>query len=170
VGLLWHPSFTPPVPSDTTPAASAQAIRQFGLKVGMLFRNAHKVKSVEFAVGNTRPAPGAYKPVPRPQPDTTNMEKDCKAVFGNIGQWYGFVLDSTGFPPMGYPPEQDRLYFRVVVEVNFNHDLDCQVLPVIAVLKGADVRQHYALGVGVFSRGKSNNAVQFETAVVGTSI
>jgi hypothetical protein len=170
VGLIWNPNLPGAIPADPVPATSAQAIRQFGLKVGMLFRNEHTVSSVEFAVGNTRPLPGAYRPVPRPAAETKAMEDGCKEVFGaRVGKWYAFVFRREDFPALTYPPKDDRLYFRVVVDANFNHDLDCQVAPVMAVLGGLDVRQHYALGLGVFSRGLNiNNSIQFDTAVVGS--
>lgn len=151
-------------------AAGAEAIRTFGLglKIGMRFRNAHKIVSIRWASGNALPAPAAFKQVTKNQ----TIINACEAVFGTAGQWYGFRINAADITPpwpLPYPVDQDRLYFRVTVD-NFHphHPMDFHEVPVVAVLGSfADFTQHYALGMGLFTLGTGNNTIQFDSEVIG---
>jgi hypothetical protein len=151
-------------------AAGAEAIRTFGLglKIGMRFRNAHKIVSVRWASGNALPAPTAFKSANKNQA----IINACEDVFGAAGQWYAFRINAADITPpwpLTYPVDQDRLYFRVTVDKFLPHlPMDFHEVPVVAVLGSfADFTQHYALGMGLFTLGTGNNAIQFDSEVVG---
>jgi hypothetical protein len=167
-GRLVRTSESAVVGDPGIPAAGAQAIRMFGLKVGMRFRNAHKVVSIKWASGNALPGTAAFKNVNKSQPVT----KACEDVFGKAGQWYGFTIPGNAIvPPMPlpYPADQDRLYFIVTVDnFRYRHPMDFHEVPVAVILGNfPDFKQHYALGVGLFTIGKGNQSIQFDTQVIG---
>ena len=148
------------------PAQAAQMIRQFGLKIGIRFRTHHQPVSIQYAFGNTLPDPADFKKANEDQA-VTNA---CKAVFGNREQWFGFRILAADVPPLPYPPEDDRMYFIVTVD-NFmpHHKLDFDEVPVVAVLANfPGFKQHYALGMGVFTLGKPKQSVEFDTSVIAS--
>lgn len=155
------------VVGDVPPDQTAQIIREKGLKIGMRFRAHHTVVSVQFAFGSTLPPLGDFKEVD----ENASVTAACHAVFGKREQWFGFKIAKEDIPPLpeGGDPADDRAYFIVTVE-NFtpNHKLDFDEVPVVAILASlAGFKQHYALGMGIFTLGKKKQSVQFDTSVIG---
>lgn len=155
------------VVGDVPPDQTAQIIRTKGLKVGMRFRAHHRRVSVQYAFGNALPAPAAFTEVD----EDVSVTNACRAVFGRREQWFGFKIPAGDIPPLPDPskPEDDRVYFIVTVE-NFtpNHKLDFDEVPVVAILASlSGFRQHYALGMGIFTLGKKKQSIQFDTSVIG---
>jgi hypothetical protein len=156
------------------PEAGALAMRKFGLKIGMRFRNNHTVKSVKWASGNVLPAPGAFTKATK-SPAITTL---CENVFGSAGQWFGFKIKGADIkppaspvpPPLPYPVVDDRLYFLITVEgFHPHHPMDFHEVPAVAVLDSfPDFTQHYVLGMGLFTIGSASNSLQFDTEVVGS--
>jgi hypothetical protein len=152
------------------PAAASQAMRQLGLKIGMRFRSAHHGITVEWTSGDKQAGPGAYTKATK----NTSVTTKCEDVFGTAGQWWGFKIkgsDITPTFPLPYPVDRDRLFFRVTID-NFhpNHPNDFHDVPVVAVLDTfPDFTGHYVMGMGLFTIGNANNALQFDTEVIGHS-
>jgi len=153
------------------PEAGALAIRKFGLKIGLRFRNNHRIKSVKWASGNVRPAPGLFTKVTKSVAITTL----CENVFGTAGQWFGFKIKGADItppvpPPLPYPAVDDRLYFLITIEgFHPHHPMDFHEVPAVAVLDSfPDFTQHYAMGMALFTIGAGPNSLQFDTEVVGS--
>jgi len=156
------------VVGDVPPDQTAQIIREKGLKIGMRFRAHHRRVSVQYAFGSALPPLGDFKEVD----ENASVKTACEAVFGAREQWFGFKIAKEDIPPLPDPtkPEDDRVYFIVTVE-NFkpHHKLDFDEVPVVAILASlAGFRQHYALGVGIFTLGKKMQSIQFDTSVIGS--
>jgi len=168
-GILVRTSEVAVVGDPGVPEAGAQAIRNFGLKIGMRFRNAHTIKSIKWASGNVRPDPGAFTKVAK----NVGVTTQCENVFGTAGQWYGFKIKGTDITPplpLPYPAADDRLYFIVTID-NFHprHEMDFHEVPAVAVLDkpSEDFTQHYALGMALFTIGTGPSSTQFDTEVIG---
>jgi hypothetical protein len=163
-GSLVRTSEVAVVGDTGVPEAAAQAIRQFGLKIGMRFRNSHKIISVKWASSNALPAPGAFTKAVKNAVVITL----CEDVFGPAGQWFGFKIKAADIPPLSYPPIDDRLFFIVTIENFHPHNpMDFHEVPAVAVLDSfPDFTQHYVLGMAVFTIGTGPNSMQFDTEVV----
>jgi hypothetical protein len=166
-GSLVRTSEVAVVGDTGVPEAAAQAMRQFGLKIGMRFRNNHKIISVKWASGNALPAPGAFTKAIKNNVVITL----CEDVFGPAGQWFGFKIqgaDITPPFPLPYPGIDDRLFFIVTIENFHPHDpMDFHEVPAVAVLDSfPDFTQHYVLGMALFTIGTGPNSMQFDTEVV----
>ena len=95
-------------------------------------------------------------------------------MFGTAGQWWGFKLkgsDITPAFPLPYPVDRDRLFFRVTIdEFHPHHPNDFHEVPVVVVLDTLpDFTGHYVLGMGLFTIGKNNNALQFDSQVIASN-
>jgi hypothetical protein len=168
-GTLVRTSEVALVGDPGVPEAGADAIRRFGLKIGLRFRNNHTIKSVKWASGNALPAPGAFTKATKSAAITTL----CEDVFGAAGQWFGFKIkaaDITPPLPLPYPGAQDRLYFLITID-NFHphHTMDFHEVPAVAVLdRFPDFTQHYVMGMALFTVGAGSNSVQFDTEVIAS--
>jgi hypothetical protein len=166
-GRLVRKTDTAIVGDPGVPAAASQAMRLHGLKIGMRFRNAHTVVSVEWTSGDQQVGPGAYTRATRSQA----IVDLCEDVFGTAGQWWGFKINGAAITPpwpITYPVDRDRLFFRVTVD-NFapHHEKDFHEVPIVVVLGHLpDFKAHYALGMGLFTIGKKNNSLQFDSQVI----
>ena len=155
------------VGSAGVPAAASEMMRRDGLKIGMRFRNAHTVVSVEWTSGDIQAGPGAYTRATKNAAITTK----CEDVFGTAGQWWGFKINGADITPpfpLPYPVDRDRLFFRVTID-DFapHHPKDFHEVPVAVVLDSLpDFKGHYALGMGLFTIGKNNASLQLDTQVI----
>jgi hypothetical protein len=166
-GKLVRESDAAIVGDPGVPAAGSQAMRQFGLKIGMRFRNTHHGLTVEWASGDKLVGPGAYTTAIEDASITTK----CDAAFGTAGQWWGFKINGAAITPawpLTYPVAQDRLFFRVTIDTfTPHHPNDFHEVPVVVVLDSfPDFTGHYALGMGLFTIGKNNASLQFDTQVI----
>lgn len=166
-GKLVRQSDVAIVGSAGVPAAGSQMMRTFGLKIGMRFRNAHHGITVEWSSGDQQVGPGAYIKATKNASITTK----CEDVFGTAGQWWGFKIkgsDITPAFPLPYPVDRDRLFFRVTIDEFHPHrPNDFHEVPVVVVLDNLpDFKGHYALGMGLFTVGKNNSSLQFDTQVI----
>jgi hypothetical protein len=149
------------------PAAASQAMRAQGLKIGMRFRTAHHGITVEWTSGDQQVGPGAYIKATKNASITTK----CDNVFGTAGQWWGFKIKGSDITPLTYPADRDRLFFRVTIdEFHPNHSNDFHEVPVVVVLDTfPDFTGHYVLGMGLFTIGKNNNSLQFDSQVIASN-
>lgn len=147
----------------------AQLIRQIGLKIGMRFRPADAAQAtIAFTAGQVGTTPTSFTPVSEDPGITTKLQ----AVFGTAdGKWIGFKIPPAQIPDVvGYPTIEDRLFVRVTLP-NFNlpHKRALTVQPVVAVTDNfSDFTGHYALGLSVFTLGTAENAIEFDTQVLGS--
>ena len=162
-----------------TPLNVAVQIR-VGLRIGMLFRNGHTVGTdnqhhdrIEVAVWPKNEPVASLAGLPWQNLDKSNVvTNSLNAVFGNPGKWIGYQLGGglLGAPPNTMQARLDeRLYFRVRI-LNFtphqNQRNDVHVVPMVCILEGLDFANHYALGIGAFTTGKDNNALEFDSQVL----
>jgi hypothetical protein len=169
-GKLVRQTNTAIVGDPGFPAAASQAMRAQGLKIGMRFRKAHHGITVEWTSGDAQAGPGAYIKATKNASITTK----CENVFGKAGQWWGFKLKGSDIAPpfpLPYPVDRDRLFFRVTIDTfHPHHPNDFHEVPVVVVLDTLpDFTGHYVLGMGLFTIGKNNNALQFDSQVIASS-
>ena len=147
--------------SQIVVAQGPAMIRQEGLLVGMHFRAAHRVRFVGFTAAPKNQAAPENLAFTELEEDA-DLTDDLEDAFGKDGQWVGYTL--TTFPAMTWAPENEALYFKVVVE-NFRtqpgNPLDFHVVPIVAVLGNSDFKDHYVLGIGAFTVGKGSQSIDF---------
>jgi hypothetical protein len=147
----------------------ALLIRQIGLKVGMRFRPADAAQAaIAFTAGQAGTTPTSFTPVSADAGITTKLQD----VFGTAdGKWIGFKVPANQIPDVvGYPTSEDRLFFRVTLpNFNLSHKRGLTVQPVVAVTDNfSDFTGHYALGLSVFTLGTAEDAIEFDTQVLGS--
>ena len=148
------------------PDQVAEMIRDKGLKIGIRLRAHHQRVSVQYAFGAALPAPADFREVD----EAPTVTSACEAVFGNREQWFGFKIPKEDIPPLSYPADAERLYVILAID-NFqpHHRMAFDEVPVVAVLASfPGFREHYALGMGIFTLGKLKQSIQFDTTVLGS--
>ena len=161
----------------STFAASAPVIRQFGLKIGILFEQGAQVgkpgnpnNSIEFTAAATGANLATLTWIVLQQ-DATVTNQVSQVFTGNNAKGYKILGQQIPDNTAGSNPwtnAQDRLFFRIVVR-NFGpkHVKDVHVVPMVCTLASIpDFQQHYVLGVGAFSVGHSANGLEFDSQIV----
>ncbi len=137
----------------------AQVVHDNGLKIGMCFHTGH-APTVAWAAdtpGNTTPQTLRYTTLP----EINTITSLLNAVFTANGKWQGYRIPAHAFPL----PGPKNVYFKTTID-NFNtkHALDVHFVPVVVVLDTfPDFTQHYAAGLGMFTRGKTTNAFELDS-------
>lgn len=142
-------------------------IRSQGLKVAMQYPRAHVI-SLNFS-GCRRGQPPAGM---RPATANDAIGDEAADLFEMPRPtWAGFALAGADIlpPTINYPPEEDGLYFEMVVRFRPNNPAKFHhVMSIIATLGRDAFADHFAFGVGVLNVGQAGGNVNYESQVIAT--
>jgi hypothetical protein len=137
-----------------------------GLKIGLNLQSrhdmpttAHGLAVIRWAVADASASvPMAFAPLT----EVRTITQELRAAFDCDGKWFGFAI-----PQVSPPPSSPVLYFELEVRrFKLKYPWDMYTAHIVAVEGQATFQDHFVLGLSVFTKGRNNGGVNFETTAV----